>query len=130
MESKSIILSHNLVLSIRIPVNTTRYKFILPRCESFSLIELIASHIGSYNNNPTQRVQTIYYMYVVPTYQQDKPTAYTIYFLYIAPTYQQDKPTTYITIIFYINPNTIYITKNIFNFVKPISAQSHRIGIR
>ena len=81
-----------------------------------------------YNNNPTQHVQTIHYMYVVPTYQQDKPTTYLIYYLYmaptyrqdkptiyiiyylyIAPTYRQDKPTTYIKIIVYINPSTIYI---------------------
>jgi len=129
-------------------VNTTRYKFILPRCESFSLIEYIASYIRGYNYNPTQHDQTIHYMYIVPTYQQDKPTTYLnyylymaptyqqdkpttyiIYYLYIAPTYQQDKPATYITILAYINPSTIYIIKKYYNFVKPISGQSHRIWI-
>jgi hypothetical protein len=94
-------------------------------------IILIASYLRSYNNNLTHLVQTNYYMYVVTTYQQDKPTAYPIYYLYVAPTYQQDKPTTYtiyylyiaptyqldksttyITIKDYINPSTIYIIKN------------------
>ena len=108
-------------------MNTTRYKFILPRCESFSLIELIASYIRDRNNNLTQYVQTInsmyvvhtyqqdkpstYHNYIAPTYQQDKPTTFIINYSYIAPTYQQDKSTTYITIIVYINPSTIYIIK-------------------